>query len=147
MVQKEDSGSLVVQGNCLHASAPHPLTTWSGWSAGPRSRTHFDWVRNFTAKGVNQESYQVKSASVFALFWNLIRSFGPPVVVQDLEQFASSSGIYGMDPAIYGGGKENLYAVTVDGVEVMFQNAHMSPPQGVFARNYARYVCFFPVVF
>ncbi|KAF9074235.1 hypothetical protein BDP27DRAFT_1214783 [Rhodocollybia butyracea] len=128
-LQKEDAGSLVI----------------SGWSAGSRSRLLLDFARNFEAKhklsSTQKEKVQYKASSAFALFWNLVKSLGPQEVVDDLEDFVKKHNLYKMDPAVLRGGRIRTYTVDVDGeVPIIFRNADLAPPSGVFARNYARYV-------
>ncbi|KAF9062029.1 hypothetical protein BDP27DRAFT_1185820, partial [Rhodocollybia butyracea] len=129
--KNEDAGSIVI----------------CGWSAGLRSRTHLDLARNLESKHKLSPSQkgelQYKSASVFALFWNLVKSLGPSVVVADLEDLVKGNNLYRMDTAIANGGKQQTYTIDVDGgVPVTFHNAELAPPSGVFARNYARAVHF-----
>ncbi|KAJ3925718.1 MAG: hypothetical protein NXY57DRAFT_967370 [Lentinula lateritia] len=123
-IRKEDAGSIVI----------------TGWSGGALSRPAFNWVKNFTKKVSEEEkrSIRYEAASVFAVFWNLVRTHGPPEVITDLEHFIKESGLYRMDEHVHGGGGENRYTVPVDGVEITFDGADMAPPAGVFARNYAR---------
>ncbi|KAF9065567.1 hypothetical protein BDP27DRAFT_1157645, partial [Rhodocollybia butyracea] len=128
-VRKEDAGSLVI----------------SGWSAGSRSRILLDFARNFEPKhklsSAQKEEVQYKATSAFALFWNLVKSLGPQEVVEDLEDFVKKHDLYKMDTAVLRGGRTRTYAVDVDGeVPLVFRNADLAPPSGVFARNYARYV-------
>ncbi|KAF9066655.1 hypothetical protein BDP27DRAFT_1197367, partial [Rhodocollybia butyracea] len=128
---KEDAGSIVI----------------CGWSAGLRSRTHLDLARNLESKhklSPSQKSkLQYKSASVFALFWNLVKSLGPAEVVADLEKLVKDNNLYRMDTAIANGGKQHTYTIDVDGgVPLTFHNAELAPPSGVFARNYVRAVHF-----
>ncbi|KAE9384480.1 hypothetical protein BT96DRAFT_780120, partial [Gymnopus androsaceus JB14] len=62
--------------------------------------------------------------------------------VEDFEGFIRRLGIYRMDPGIHGGGLERQYTIPINGVNIVFNNAEMAPPQGVFGRNYARHVHF-----
>lgn len=89
-----------------------------------------------------KHDYRTEYSSAFALFWNMIRSFGPPEVVADFENFIKTYGIYPVDPQIGRSGPKGQYSVPINGTTVLFTNAHMSPPQGAFARNYARYGTF-----
>ncbi|KAF9061533.1 hypothetical protein BDP27DRAFT_1235073 [Rhodocollybia butyracea] len=129
-VRKEDAGSIVI----------------SGWSAGSRSRMHLDFARNLKSKSklsaLEKHELQYKSASVFALFWNLVKSFGPKEVVEDLEEFVKENDLYRMDTSYVQNRKSQTYTIDVgDGVPVTFHNTDLAPPSGVFARNYARCVC------
>ncbi|KAF5348093.1 hypothetical protein D9757_013745 [Collybiopsis confluens] len=127
--QNEDAGSLVM----------------AGWSPGLRSARKFDWVRNLLDDNPDMEVEAVRTrelSSVFACFWNMIRSFGPKEVVDDIEAFMAESKIYPMDPAIHSGGKEGIYEINTNGKKTTFSRAHMAPPQGAVARNYARHVHF-----
>ncbi|KAE9383152.1 hypothetical protein BT96DRAFT_844479 [Gymnopus androsaceus JB14] len=105
---------------------------------------NFDFVRNFLIRldEDNKHDQRVEAASVFALFWNLIRSYGPRDVVEDFEGFITSLGIFRMDPGIHGGGPERQYTIPINGINIVFDDADMAPPQGVFGRNYARHVHF-----
>ncbi|KAF5383887.1 hypothetical protein D9757_007416 [Collybiopsis confluens] len=125
-VRKEDAGVLAI----------------AGWCAGSRSRTTFDWVKNLlgTQSKEQKMEYEYRAASAFALFWNMVKSLGPEEVRRDLEAFASTDGLYRMDSAIWGGGREQQYSVMLDEEELLFQGADMAPPSGVFGRNYARFV-------
>lgn len=117
------------------------LTFEQGWSPGSRSKIQFDWVRNFLDKSLDEETkdvYRTESSSAFALFWNMVRSFGPREVVEDFEKFMEKEGIYAMDPAIGRCGPERQYTVPVNGINILFTKAHMAPPQGALARNYGR---------
>lgn len=106
---------------------------------------HLDLARNLESKhklSPSQKSeLQYKSALVFALFWNLVKSLGPSVVVADLEDLVKDNNLYRINTAIANGGKQQTYTIDVDGgVPVAFHNAELAPPSGVFARNYARWV-------
>ncbi|KAH7870256.1 uncharacterized protein C8R40DRAFT_1175728 [Lentinula edodes] len=117
-VRKEDAGCIVI----------------CGWSAGSRSKPAFDFVRNFLSSKSEDEKHSLcyEAASVFALFWNMICALGPEEVLSDIENFLSTTNIYGMDANVHAGGPENMYTVPI-----MFRNARMAPPSGVFAHNYA----------
>lgn len=108
---------------------------------------HLDFARNLESKNKLQASekreLQYKSASFFALFWNIVKSLGPTEVVDDMETFIQTNKLYKMDPAIMEGGKQQTYTIDVgDGVPLTFHNADLAPPSGVFARNYARYTLY-----
>lgn len=141
-MQKEDSGCLVMAGKfCSGNSATNLLLFAIGWLPGSRTKTHFDWVRNFLNPKLSEEirdKYWTRASSAFALFWNMTRSFGPPEVVKDFENFMEVLGIPAMDPALYRPGPAQEYTVPVNGTNIVFTNAHMAPPQGAFARNYGR---------
>ncbi|KAJ3889767.1 hypothetical protein GG344DRAFT_51006 [Lentinula edodes] len=124
IMQKEDAGCIVI----------------AGWSGGAQSKPAFNWVKNLTKKipDAEKRNLRYEAASVFAVFWNLVRMHGPPEVVDDLEEFVKRTGIYRMDERVHGGGAENTYTVPVNGTEITFDGANMAPPSGVFARNYAR---------
>ncbi|KAF9038894.1 hypothetical protein BDP27DRAFT_1166384, partial [Rhodocollybia butyracea] len=126
-VRKEDAGSIVI----------------AGWSAGSRSRTRLDLARNFELRNKltqkEKSELQYKSGSVFALFWNLVKSLGPTEVVEDMEEFVAKNSLYKMDVKIAQGGRQQMFTVDVDGgVPLTFHDADLAPPSGVFARNYAR---------
>lgn len=104
---------------------------------------HLDLARNLESPNKlsadEKTELQYKSASVFALFWNLVKSLGPKDVVEDMENFVKKHDLYKMDPTIANGGKQQTYTIDVDdGVPLVFHNADLAPPSGVFARNYAR---------
>ncbi|KAF5380244.1 hypothetical protein D9757_008252 [Collybiopsis confluens] len=123
---KEDGGCLVL----------------TGWSAGSRSRPQFDFARNFLRKQTEDQkkSIRYQAASVFALFWNLVRALGPVGAVQDMENFLEESGIYRMDTGALYEDCKGAYTIEADGVPMRFADAHMAPPSGVMARNYCRVV-------
>lgn len=117
-----------------------------GWSPGSLSNTHFDWVRNFKNQhlpDVAKDRYKIESAAALALFWNMTRSIGPHEVVDDVEGWIQRSGINTMDPGleIHGVNRSkptNQYAVPVQDEMVVFDDAHLAPPQGACAVNYGR---------
>lgn len=125
---------------------PALLFSGLGWSPGSRSQANFDWARNFKkAKLPDDENirHRIRSSAALALFWNLTRSFSPPEVVKDFEDFVRDSGINTMDPGLEVDPKKvskptSQYSVPVNGHEVIFDNAHLAPPQGGFARNYGK---------
>lgn len=139
--QKEDAGCIVIAGishllffkSLLIAISP-------GWSAGALSKMHFGWVRNLppSTDAAKKEACHIETSAIFALFWNLIRSYGPREVVDDFETFMEKSGIYRMDPGFCGSGPEGQYAVPISDTEVLFSHANLAPPQGVCAQNYSR---------
>jgi hypothetical protein len=125
-LQLEDAGGIVM----------------SGWSAGARSSPQFDWVRNLLRKTSPDADAQLRfeAASAFALLWNLCQALLPPEVIQDFRNFIDDSGIYRMDPSAATGNPAQQYEVLTEEGPVLFRNAEMAPPCGVFARNYARLV-------
>ncbi len=127
LFQKEDTGKLVQM----------------GWSAGSRSRPHFDWVRNITATRLSQHEVDVldaEASSLFALTWQMMRSLLPPEVVADFNNFVKGTGIPRMD----GNGQlaSGTYQVSMDGERFDFRDVELAPPGGVICRNYSRWAFF-----
>ncbi|XP_006463317.1 hypothetical protein AGABI2DRAFT_55728, partial [Agaricus bisporus var. bisporus H97] len=87
----------------------------------------------------------VKGASAFALFWNMVRTVAPVEVLNDFDNFLQSSGIWRMDargeiPYNHKTGQGNYTIELPDGLAFTFHGAELAPPAGICARNYARFM-------
>lgn len=124
----------------------------NGVTAGSRRAPVFHWARNIRDKALlhdykNKINY--KTSAAFALFWNMVKSTAPDDVVGDFEHYLKSTGICRMDgdgqmPHDISSGKGS-YKVELEhddgkATEFEFNNVELSPPTGVTAENYARYV-------
>jgi hypothetical protein len=88
------------------------------------------------ANEVDQLKY--KSSSAFALFWNMLKSHLPEVIISDITDFCDSIGIYRMDADARLPGSKGIYTVDIEGLPVEFHDVDLAPPCGVMAANYAR---------
>ncbi|KAG6836744.1 hypothetical protein H0H93_003968 [Arthromyces matolae] len=147
-IRKEDTGKLVLM----------------GYSAGSRSKTMFDWVRNITKKMTEDEKARNDMAGsvLFAVAWQLMKSQVPQEVIDDFNDFVSSLGIRRMDRCSEKTSKEeestgNVHReanvkVTIcdtkggrgrlgfamDDKEFEFTDVQLAPPSGVVGQNYSR---------
>ncbi|EMD30923.1 hypothetical protein CERSUDRAFT_35051, partial [Gelatoporia subvermispora B] len=122
-IRMEDSGKMVQ----------------SGWSAGSRSKSAFNWVRNILSKALSAEqvaSSNFQASSAFALFWNMARNRLPAEVLADFNNWLST-GIYRMNSA-QPHSERGDYGILEGPSQVFIHDAEMAPPGGVFARNYSR---------
>ncbi|GLB44031.1 hypothetical protein LshimejAT787_1502150 [Lyophyllum shimeji] len=71
-----------------------------GYNAGKLNRPAFDWAKNLTRRKRDATAVaqmDVKSSSVFALLWQMVRSRLPKEVINDFDTFLTQSGIRRMD--------------------------------------------------
>ncbi|KAG6817223.1 hypothetical protein H0H93_007413 [Arthromyces matolae] len=148
-IRKEDTGKLVLM----------------GYSAGSRSKTAFDWVRNITRKMTDEQKVTSDMAGsvLFAVAWQLMKSQVPQEVIDDFNDFVKSLAIRRMDKGADAtswegdnGGRdrgEGKVKVSILGVqegkgrlgvavgeeEFEFDNVELAPPSGVLGQNYSRW--------
>ncbi|KAG6820043.1 hypothetical protein H0H93_006180, partial [Arthromyces matolae] len=148
-IRKEDTGKLVLM----------------GYSAGSRSKTAFDWVRNITKKMSDEQkaASDMAGSVLFAVAWQLMKSQVPQEVIDDFNDFVKALGIRRMDKEAGGnGGKADVaprdsgdgkVKVSIRGVEqgrgrlglavgeeeFEFDNVELAPPSGVVGQNYSSY--------
>lgn len=79
------------------------------------------------------------TAAVFALFWNLCRSWLPAEIISDIDKFIAAHSLPAMDPAATTPAQEGSYKVTIGDTDFDFHNVRLAPPMGMMASNYARY--------
>lgn len=90
-----------------------------------------------------QDEEDIKGASAFALFWNMVRTIAPAEVVEDFENFLRTTGVRRMDarghiPLDSETGRGTYQIDLPSGRSFTFHGAELAPPAGVCARNYAR---------
>ncbi|KAG2091220.1 uncharacterized protein F5147DRAFT_823307, partial [Suillus discolor] len=117
-----------------------------GYSAGSRSASKFDWVKNLRTTRLSSDEVDAldfSSSSVFALFWNMCKASLPQDIIGDFYKFLETNNICRMDKV--GNSTNNLdplgrYVVGIGekGVYYEFNGVEMAPPAGVFALNYSR---------
>ena len=78
------------------------------------------------------------TAAVFALFWNLCRSWLPEEIISDIDNFVTADGLPGMDPGPITPAPEGAYSITIEDTTFDFHNVQLAPPMGMMASNYAR---------
>ncbi|KAG6836575.1 hypothetical protein H0H93_006531 [Arthromyces matolae] len=135
-IRKEDTGKLVLM----------------GYSAGSRSKTAFDWVKNITKKTTEAEKLESDAAGsvLFALAWQLMKSQIPQEVIDDFTDFVKDLRIRRMDRGTQERNSKTLVdisraeenhgtlRVAVGKEEFEFDNVELAPPSGVVGRNYSR---------
>jgi hypothetical protein len=133
--QFEDTGKLVIV----------------GYSAGSRKApAAFDWVKNLLATTHTPEAMQaknVKSSSVCALVWNMMRSRLPDEVLEDFDRFLLEEGLMRMDAksAMAREGSRGVYTIQIGETQFDFGRAELAPATGVFAENYSRLAFLLPI--
>ena len=125
-LQKDDPGTIQI----------------AGYSAGSHSHPLFDWARNLRSKKIPEDevscmNYRISSA--FAFFWNLCRSWLPPKIIADLDDFMTRTGILAMGSDQQHAPHDGDYEATIGGLLCKFSDVRLAPPQGVMAVNYSRY--------
>lgn len=85
------------------------------------------------------EDINENTCAAFALFWNICRSWLPPIIIDDIDKFTIGSGLPPMHPDIMEG-HDSDYQITIDKLTFTFSNARLAPPMGLTANNYARCV-------
>jgi hypothetical protein len=121
-----------------------------GYSAGSRKApAAFDWVKNLLSTTHTPEAIQaknVKSSSVCALVWNMMRSRVPDEVLEDFDRFMSEEGLMRMDAksAMAREGGRGGYTIQIGDTQFDFDRAELAPPTGVFAENYSRLAFLLP---
>jgi hypothetical protein len=85
------------------------------------------------------EDLDQRTAAAFALFWNLSRSWLPEPIIRDFDDFIKKNGVPPMNRQWTTPTQEGSYKVTIEGVTFDFDDAHLAPPMGLVASNYARY--------
>lgn len=78
------------------------------------------------------------TAAVFALFWNLCRSWLPEEIIRDIDNFVATHGLPGMDPGAIAPAPEGAYSITIEDATFAFHDVQLAPPMGMMASNYAR---------
>ncbi|GLB43871.1 hypothetical protein LshimejAT787_1500550 [Lyophyllum shimeji] len=71
-----------------------------GYNAGQLDRPAFHWARNLAPRKRDATAVaqmDVKSSSVFALLWQMVRSRLPEEVINDFDTFLTQLGIRRMD--------------------------------------------------
>ncbi|KAF8315567.1 hypothetical protein F5887DRAFT_1072859 [Amanita rubescens] len=111
-----------------------------GFSAGSRSAPAFDWVRNLPKNADPEVSREINAnvSAAFALFWNLCRFWLPDPVIDDIDNFMETTGIYPMDGNSRTGKLDGKYTIVAGDLEFEFTDARLAPPAGVVSQNYAR---------
>ncbi|KAM6491704.1 hypothetical protein JOM56_012866 [Amanita muscaria] len=73
-----------------------------GYSPGSRSRPSFGWVRNITRKISEGDlhDFNAQCSSAFAFFWNLARSWLPPEIIKDFDDFIGANNLLLMNRTI-----------------------------------------------
>ena len=115
-----------------------------GYSAGSRNNKQFYWAKNLSSKKFTQEKIHkldFESSSVFALFWNMAKTHFPDAIIKDTTDFFTSIGACGMDADSGAKATKGIYGLEVDGLNIEFHGVDLAPPMGVFASNYAKWVC------
>ncbi|KAF8056073.1 hypothetical protein FPV67DRAFT_1678612 [Lyophyllum atratum] len=124
-IRKEDPGKLVQM----------------GYSAGSRSRAHFDWVRNVTSAKHDASESDIRSSSLFALTWQLMRGRLPPEVIDDFDKFLETTKLKRMDAngrLAEGSGSTGTYTVNIGADQFDFHHVELAPPGGVMGVRYSR---------
>ncbi|KAK7441587.1 hypothetical protein VKT23_016579 [Stygiomarasmius scandens] len=130
LVESVDATVTKCTSSCRDVRMDDPgILSLVGMCPGNRSSPQFDWARNFTRPDLTDDdisSLRYEQASIFALFWNLVRNIFPSEIIGTFDEFIKSNNLVRMDDGIFSGGG----------------GADMAPPSGVCASNYARYVHF-----
>ncbi|KIL54343.1 hypothetical protein M378DRAFT_92754 [Amanita muscaria Koide BX008] len=110
-----------------------------GYSPGSRSRPSFGWVRNITRKISEGDlhDFDAQCSSAFAFFWNLARSWLPPEIIKDFDDFIGANNLPPMNRTIQTEGLDGKYTAIINDVKYSFTDARLAPPQGFFGGNYA----------
>jgi hypothetical protein len=116
----------------------------AGYSAGARSKPHFDWVRNLLVKmtAAEMDELNYKTSSAFAVFWNMLKTHMPKDIIDDITDFCDVIGIYRMDANRGLPSSTGTYTMELEGLPIQFNDVELAPPCGVMAANYARAIHF-----
>jgi hypothetical protein len=116
----------------------------NGYTPGNRGAVSLMWAKNLlrtptrlfeSPEGLVNFDFQV--SSTYALLWNMMRSKLPPAILADMDKFTKSDGTRAaMDGHGTMGG---YYGMELGGDYFEFHSAELAPPQGNYARNYARF--------
>ena len=117
-----------------------------GYTAGSRSRPRIGWARNIRRKLKAKElaDLTTRSSSAFAFAWNMFQNQLPDEVMDDFNEYLTSSDIVRMHPS----GKKHRnkkgeYTICNRGEAITFHNVDLAPPAGFFGVNYCRYAISF----
>ena len=114
-----------------------------GYTPGSRSSPSIMWSKNLLRKPTalfdsptNLREFDFNCSSVFALMWNMMQRQLPTEVLDALKDFSTKCNM-AMDAA---GVMDSYYGIQDgNGVYYEFHNTELAPPQGNFAKNYARF--------
>lgn len=116
-----------------------------GMSAGSRSASQLDWVKNIRVRAKDEDEHlknDYNASCAFAMFWNLCRTILPDNIISDIEEFMKTAG---PDMRMDGHGRMPInddgtgeFTLSIGGEHWKFCKAHLAPPAGVMASNYAR---------
>ncbi|KAI5817839.1 hypothetical protein BZA77DRAFT_308612 [Pyronema omphalodes] len=116
----------------------------NGYTPGARSAPCVMWAKNLLRSSTKEfESpkelcdFDFRVSSTYALFWNMMRSQLPPAILSDMHTFSGKDGSRAvMDGHGTMGG---YYGIELASGYFEFHSAELAPPQGNYAKNYARF--------
>jgi hypothetical protein len=114
-----------------------------GYTTGSRNSPKAMWAKNLLRQPTRLfqtpdclNEFDFNCSSVFALLWNMMQKQLPDVVLEDIKELIADWNL-NMD----GDGKMGSYygLPHPNGDYYEFHNCDLAPPQGNFAKNYARF--------
>lgn len=79
-----------------------------------------------------------QTSAVFALFWNLCRSWLPGGIIGDFDDFIRKNGFPAMNRDWKTTSREGSYEVVIGETSFNFHDVELAPPMGLMASNYSR---------
>jgi len=113
-----------------------------GYTCGAHHDPQLGWARNLLGNqsGTAVDQLLYKSSSVFALFWNICQNQLPGEVLEDFTSWLQQNQMVRMHTMGAQDTTKGIYTVKYGEDAFEFHGAEMSPPSGVFATNYSRFV-------